>query len=110
MEQETSGFDRWLGTVERVTHELSFVSALATVSRLVDGAFGARLWFVELLGRRWSYLAGEMGDEPAQSELTCIRLDGKFGLVSDAWGAISDAERAKLIVFLEKFVASRHGS
>jgi hypothetical protein len=109
MEQETSGFDRWLGTTERVTRELSFVNALGAVSRLVDEAFGARLWFVELLGRRRSYLAGETGDEPAQSELTCIRLNGKFGLVSDAWGAISEAERAKLIVFLEKLVASRHG-
>jgi len=96
--------------VDCVTRELSLVSALDAVSRLVDEAFGARLWFVEVLGRRWSYLAGEMGDQPAQSELTCIRLNGKFGLVSDAWGAISETERAKLIAFLEKFVTSRHGS
>ncbi len=110
MEREISGFDRWLLTVDCVTRELSLVSALDAVSRLVDEAFGTRLRFVEVLGRRWSYLAGEMGDRPAQSDLTCIRLNGKFGLVSDAWGTISEAERAKLIAFLERFVTSRHGS
>ena len=110
MEREISGFDGWLLTVDCVTRELSFVGALDAVSRLAGEAVGARVWVVEVLGRRWSYLAGETGDQPAQSELTCIRLNGKFGLVSEAWGTISEAGRAKLIAFLERFVRSRHGS
>jgi len=110
MERETSGFDGWLRTVECVTREMSFVSALDAVSRLVGQAFGARIWFVDVLGRRWSYVAGETGDQPSQSALACIRLNGSIGLVSDTWGTISESERAKLIAFLEKFVASRQRS
>lgn len=109
MERETSGFDRWLLTVDCVTHKLSLVTALEAVSRLVEEAFGTHLWFAELLGRRWSYVAGRMGDQPAQSTVRRIRLSGKFGMVSDTWGTIAESERVKLIAFLKKLVTSRDG-
>jgi len=101
MERETSGFDGWLQTLEAVTREVPLVSALDAVSRLTREAFGARLWFVEILGRRWSYVAGEGGAEPIQSPVARIPLGGGFGLVSDTWGTVSDDERAKLIGFLK---------
>lgn len=104
MERETSGFDRWLRTVECVTRELSLVGAFGAVSRLVNEAFGAQVWFVEVMGRRWSYVAGELRDRPAQATVTRVYLNGKFGLVSDTWGTISKPERAKLIAFLERLV------
>ena len=110
MERETSGFDGWLRTVECVTRELSLVGAFDAVSRLVNEAFGAHIWFVEVLGRRWSYVAGEPGDQPAQSTVARVRLNGKFGLVSDTWGVISRSERAKLIAFLEKLVTWKERS
>jgi len=110
MEREISGFNGWLRTVEAVTREVPLVSALDAVSRLAHEAFGARLWFVEILGRRWSHVAGEGGAEPSHTPVARIPLHKGFGLVSDTWGTVRDHERARLIAFLKKLVTSREPS
>ncbi len=110
MARETSGFEGWLRTVDAVTREVPLVSALDAVSRLAREAFGARLWFVEILGRRWSYVAGEGGAEPGRSPVARILLDGRFGLVSDTWGTASDEDRAQLVAFLRNLVKVRKSS
>ena len=110
MARETSGFSKWLRTVEVVTREVPLVSALGAVSRLAREAFGARLWFVEILGRRWSYVAGEGGAEPTPSSVARIPLDVRFGLVSDSWGTVNHEDRALLIAFLRNLVIARGSS
>jgi hypothetical protein len=107
MARETSGFDGWLRTVEFVTREVPLVSALYAVSRLAREAFGAHLWFVEILGRRWSHIAGEGGAEPGDAPVARILLDGRFSLVSDTWGTASDEDRARLVAFLRNLVRAR---
>jgi hypothetical protein len=110
MERETSGFDRWLFTIEAVTRELPLVSSLERVSRFAEETFGARVWFAEILGKRLSFVAGDMGDHPTQWPVVCIPLNGKLGLVSDNWGTLSEPEQAKLIAFLEALANSRQRS
>ena len=107
MEQETSTFDRWIKTIEETTRGLELVRALDVVAQLAAKAFGARLWFVKILGRRWSYVAGYRSQTPGGSSVERILLsDGNFGLVSESWGALSSEERRRLIAFLGEIVAS----
>ena len=104
--QETSTFDNWLKALEGATRGPELVRALDVVAQLAAEAFGARLWFVKILGRRWSYVAGCRSQAPAGSPMERIPLgDGNFGLVSEDWGRLSSEERRRLIAFLGEMVA-----
>jgi len=104
--QETSTFDGWLRGLEVATRGLEVVRALDLVAQFAAEAFGARLWFVRILGRRWSYVAGYRSQTPAGSPMERIPLgDGNFGLVSEDWGRLSSGERRRLIAFLGEMVA-----
>ena len=106
MEQETSTFDDWIGTIEEATRGLELGQALDVVAQRAMEAFGARLWFVRILGRRWSYIAGHRSQTPASAPIARIPLgDGNFGLVSEGWGGLSIEERRRLIAFLGEMVA-----
>ena len=104
--KETSTFDAWLRGLQEATHGLQLVRALDLVAQLAAEAFGARLWFVRILGRRWSYLAGYRSQTPTASPIERICLgDGDFGLVSEDWGRLSNEQRQRLITFLGEMVA-----
>jgi len=107
MEQEISGFDKWLQSAEVTTRGLQLVPTLNSVAGLAGKTFGARLHFAEILGRRWSYIAGEIGEQPLEHEVYRIPLEGRIGLVSDGWGAISESDRGKLVAFLNRLITSR---
>ena len=108
MENETSDFDRWLRRVEASTDGLDVANALEAVARLARDAFGARLWFAEILGKRWSHIAGPGTVAPAESEICQIAINDKLGLVSDTWGRLSDQrDRATFVAFLRQLVGSK---
>jgi hypothetical protein len=106
MEQETSTFEPWLRTVGPTTRGLPLADALDVVAQRAAEAFGARLWFVEILGRRWSYVAGQRSERPAAAAIERIRLGGNIGLVSDDWGMLMGHESSRLVAFLRQLVAS----
>ena len=104
--RETSTFDNWLKALEVATRGFELVRALDAVAQFAAEAFGARLWFVRILGRRWSYVAGYRSQTLAGSPMKRIPLgDGNFGLVSEGWGKLSSEERRRLIAFLGEVVA-----
>ena len=105
-EQETSTFDHWLRMIETTTHGLPLVAALDAVAQRAAEAFGARLWFVEILGRRWSYIAGQRSERPAASAVERIHLGGNIGLVSDNWGMLLSHESSRLVALLHQLVSS----
>ena len=109
MEQEISDFDRWLQSIEASARGLNCVAAYSVISRLVNEAFGAHLWFAEILGRRWSYLAGKVDETPLADKMCRIPLDENIGLVSDCWGTLSEGQREKLVGFLSKFASGQRG-
>ena len=107
MARETSCFEEWLDSVEARTRLLELVPALSLVSDLLADAHGTRVWFAERLGRRWSHIAGQAGDEPSAAGVWRIALDGRIGVICSTWGDLSESERAKLMEFLKGLVASR---
>jgi len=107
MVSATSHFDLWLQDAEERTGELELRGALGEVARLASKAYGTRLWFAEVLGRRWSYIVGERPEQPALSAVQRVPLGRGIGLVSDTWGSLSGDEVACLIDFLGRLVASK---
>ena len=108
MGSETSTFSGWLRAVDHATQALELVPALEAVAELLEQWFRARLWFVELLGRRWSYIAGGRADAPVPAALERVALTDRVGLVADAWGTLSSDQRQALIAFLRQLVSSRN--
>lgn len=107
MAREISDFELWIKDVENAVAMLSFSSALAEISRLAKTKFGLHLWFVEMLGRRWSYVAGEMAREPSKEVHFCIPLGSGMGMMATNVSCLSKAECGCLIDFLEQFVARK---
>ena len=106
--QETPTFDNWLKALEGAARGPELVQALDVIAQRAMETFGARLWFVRILGRRWSYVAGYRSQTPAGAPMERIRLgDGNLGLVSEGWGRLSNEERVRLIAFLGEMVAPR---
>jgi hypothetical protein len=104
MERETSCFDSWLESLETTVRDLELIPALGTVSELALERYGARFWFSQMFGRRWSYIAGAVGDYPAPSSICRIPLTKNIGLVSDTWGTLAEGDRNKLVTFLERLI------
>lgn len=110
MERETSDFDDWLRTVETELEDSGLVDSLNRLALLASRDFGVRLWFVEIFGRRWSYVAGEMPERPPGRDIQRIELVGNIGLVSDSWERLSEAYRARLVEFLNRLISERSGA
>ena len=72
-------------------------SLLETVSLLAARDFGARIWFAEILGQRWSYIAGQKSETPAPDGTTRIVLAAGLGMVCDHWGVLSEWDRDKFV-------------
>lgn len=105
-EQGTPTFDAWLRTVGKATEGLQRAQALSVVARFAVESFRARLWFVEILGRRRSYFAGCRSQTPVGVPIERIPLSNDVRLLSDDWGSLSGEDRARLIVFLRKLASS----
>jgi len=104
-ERGTSTFDAWLRTVENATGGLQRAQAFSVVARLAVESFRARLWFVEIFGRRRSYFAGCRSQTPAGVPIERIPLGSDVRLLSDDWGSLSGEDRARLIVFLRELAS-----
>lgn len=107
MERETLDFDDWLRTLEAATENLGLADSLDKVAAWASKRFGVSLWFVEIHGPRWSYIAGEMPEQPPTIGVERIKLDGKTGLVSDSWDKLSESNQMKLLEFLKRLVSQK---
>jgi hypothetical protein len=79
----------------------NLIEKLHYAAKLVKEKYGVSIWFAEIMGRRWSYLAGQKEGEISLLPLERIELNERFGIVSDMWGKIPPDEREKLISSLK---------
>lgn len=108
MARETCAFEDWLHNLKENTREKETQEALHVIALELLERFGARVWFAEILGKRWSHIAGCGGDFPIPPEQ--ILLTPRFGLVVEAWGSLSPEEKEVLLTFLRDFLAQRSTS
>ncbi|MCX7703696.1 MAG: [FeFe] hydrogenase H-cluster radical SAM maturase HydE [Planctomycetota bacterium] len=104
MERETSDFEKWLKETLKEVAPSSFSESLATVAHSLYRLFSARVRFAEMLGRRCSFIAGEVSDEPTCTLPDYIQLTENIILIVDAWGKLGNEEKEKLIKFLKEVV------
>jgi hypothetical protein len=104
MASGTSIFNGWLESLGQATAGRDLRVALDVVSSQVAETFGARIWFAQILGRRWSYIAGLKSERPSRHQAAQIRLSAGIGLVAESWGEMSPKEQGRLQAFLERLV------
>jgi len=110
MEVGTSDFESWLNSVKTIARDRPLVPALDLAAKSADTAYGATLWFGEILGRRWSYIAGQRNDAPSGAEMEHISLDDTIGVVANGWGGLSERQSGAFVGFLRELVSARRTS
>ena len=80
----------------------NLIEKLACVADLVKERYGVNIWFAEILGERWSYIAGQGEGEISLLPPERIRLNKRFGIVSDTWEGIPVTERKELLASLKE--------
>lgn len=108
MERETCAFEEWLSTLQKDIEKEDLIPALSRMASAIFERYRVRVWFAEILGKRWSYIAGEGGDTPLP--LFQVVLSPRFGFAAERWSDIPSPEREILLVFLQEFVHTRTAS
>ncbi len=69
------------------------------VAQNVRDKYGVDVWFGEIMGKRWSYIAGCREDGLCHSYISpCrIRLSERFGLISNGWDNIPIDESDQIL-------------
>ncbi|HOP07479.1 MAG TPA: hypothetical protein PLF13_09330 [candidate division Zixibacteria bacterium] len=102
-----SDFKRWLRFTSVCVAELTLRRALDTISRLVWRDYRAEVWFVEINGPRWSYLAGHVSNAPADADLRLIELDDHLGMVCSDLGELTSAHLDAMVDFVNELLSER---
>jgi len=91
--------------VESEIRNLEFIPKLDVLAKLIREAVGAHVWFVEILGNRWSYIAGEVNEQPSTSRLCRTVLRDNMGMVVESWGILSRDDRKRFFAFVNRLIA-----
>ena len=83
MDSGTCDFETWRRRVQSELDGAGLTAGLEGLAREASRAFGAHLWFAEVLGRRWSHVAGEGGAGPTAEGVRSRMLDGRVTLLCD---------------------------
>ncbi len=75
-------------------------------ARYIQETYGVNVWFAEIMGRRWSYIAGSRGEESSLSPPSRIEITDRFGLVSDGWENIPSDESEAIISRLRETITA----
>ena len=102
--------EEWLRSLEQSTTEYELIHVLNCIAEQAIEMYDARLWFVEIFGERWSYVAGVMPDDPAVTQTVRKCLGPRMGLVVDTWGHLRGDDQAIFIEFLKRLIGTRNDS
>lgn len=89
---------------ETSTSKENLIVRFVSTADLIKKRYDADIWFAEILGKRWSYIAGSKEEGIPFSPPERIELGNRFGMVSDGWHKIPAKEKAKLILSLKETV------
>ena len=80
------------------------IGKLNDLAEAVRDRHGVSIWFVEILGRRWSYVAG-FWDDLSFLPPERIEVNRRYGVVSGRWNDIASEEKEELITSVKEILA-----
>jgi len=90
------------------TSKKDLKEGLCQVAALIKRNYGVSVWFVEILGKRWSYLAGEEEMISPLSSNERVKIDERFGLIADRWKEIPEKDRRKIIASVKRIIRENY--
>lgn len=84
--------------------EDKLIEKLNQVAAFVKKKYGIHIRFAEILGKRWSYIAGEKEDIFILPLTERIKVNERFGLIADRWEEIPERERNNLFSLLQRML------
>jgi len=88
------------------TSKKDLKESLRQVAALIKRNYGVSVWFVEILGKRWSYLAGE--EEMISPVNERVKINERFGLIADRWKGIPAKDRHKIIASVKRIIRENY--
>lgn len=88
MEKETSIFKA--EELRLKEEKTSIVAKFNEIAEFVKEKYGANIWFVKILGKRHSYIAGYREESFFPPEV--VYLNERYAIVSDDWERIGEKE------------------
>lgn len=101
MENGTCAFKTWLFSIKKNT---TIDELFARIAEELLRRYNVRVWFAEILGKRWSYRAG-VGPEFPTPLLHHVPITPRFGMVVEGWEKIPEEDRSALLHFLRDHLA-----
>ncbi len=101
MENETCAFETWLTELQtKIAHRRN-AEVFSIIAQEIGKRYGIKVWFAEILGKRWSYLGGEGHEFPSPS-LASIPLTAHYGVIVENQINIPPEENTRLLAFLKE--------
>ena len=97
--KETCEFEKWLEQIEEKIKELPVEEKLEIIAEEIYSRYDARVWFSEISGKRWSYIAGWGGYDP--TPVHQVLLSSRYGMTIEEV-RIPEAEGEALLSFLKR--------
>ncbi|GAB5046610.1 hypothetical protein [Thermodesulfovibrio sp. TK110] len=88
---------------EKSLEKNSLQEKFSKIAEFVKEKYGANIWFVEIMGKRHSYIAGHKEDSFLPPEV--IYLSEKYAVVSNEWEKIKEKE--EILKTLKGFLRSK---
>ena len=107
MEHETLGFDDLEVMLTGGIIGLSVIRSLKFISEYLYKIGGIQIWFAEIKGPRWSYIAGYQKKQPSEIDIYREILCENIGIICADWGGLSEGDQDKLIRFLKKTISRK---
>jgi hypothetical protein len=105
MEPGTSSFDDFLTALGAEVRDEAPPAAMETVSAKTREAFGVILWFAEIFGPRWSYVAGLQETATPTGKLHKIPIAPGLGLVVAGFGTMPALQQEAFLEWVKKEAA-----
>lgn len=97
--KETCEFEQWLKQIEQKVNKLPVEEKLEVIAEEIYSRYGARAWFSEILGKRWSHIAGWGGYDP--TPVRQVVLLPRYGITVER-EKIPEEEREALLNFIKQ--------
>ena len=97
--KEICEFENWLEQIEEKVKKRSVEEKLEVIAEEIYSRYGVRVWFSEVLGKRWSHIAGWGGYDP--TPIHQILLSPRYGVTIEG-DEIPEVEREALLSFIKK--------